>query len=236
MTKTIITGGSGRFGKVLKLKIYSNFIFPTKKQLNITSLKSINTYFKKVKPKIIIHLAGLSRPLDQHESQISKSILLNIVGTCNLVMMCQKFNIKIIYFSSSYVYPGIKGNYKETDAILPSNNYSWSKLGGEAAVQMYKNSLIMRVCMTERPFVHKKAFGDVQLNFMFHDEVANILPQLIKLKGIINVGGKTQSIYKFAKKFNPRVKKISVKKIKNVNFPKKMTMNLLKLNKLLKKN
>ena len=235
MIKTIVTGGSGRFGKILRLKKYSNFIFPSKKQLDITSLKSINAYFKKTKPKTVIHLAGLSRPIDQHENQINKSILLNIIGTCNLVMMCQKFKIKIIYFSSSYVYPGIKGNYKETDAVLPSNNYSWSKLGGEAAVHMYNNSLIMRVCMTERPFVHKKAFSDVELNFMFHDEVANILPKLIKLKGIINVGGKTQSIYKFAKKFNPHVEKISVKKIKNIKFPKKMTMNLTKLNKLFKK-
>ena len=37
-------------------------------------------------------------------------------------------------------------NYK--DALKPWNNYSWSKLGGECAVQMYKNSLIIRLCMT----------------------------------------------------------------------------------------
>ena len=230
MTKTIITGGSGRFGKVLKLKNYSNFIFPTKKQLNITSLKSINTYFKKVKPKIIIHLAGLSRPLDQHESQISKSILLNIVGTCNLVMMCQKFNIKIIYFSSSYVYPGIKGNYKETDAILPSNNYSWSKLGGEAAVQMYKNSLILRVCMTEKPFVHKKAYANVKSNFIYHEDIAKIFLKVINKKGIYNIGGKSQTIYNFAKKNNNNVKKIYSKG----EFPLNQNMNLNKLYKTLK--
>ena len=42
--------------------------------------------------------------------------------------MCKK-NIKLIYFSSSYVYGGkSKGNYKETDPILPCNNYAWTKL------------------------------------------------------------------------------------------------------------
>ena len=30
--------------------------------------------------------------------------------------------------STTYVYEGIKGNYKETDPILV-NNYAWSKLG-----------------------------------------------------------------------------------------------------------
>ena len=63
----------------------------------------------------------------------------------------QKKNIKLIYFSTNYVYPGKRGNYKEEDPLLPVNNYAWSKLGGEAAVQMYSNSLILRVSMTEKP-------------------------------------------------------------------------------------
>ena len=33
-------------------------------------------------------------------------------------------------------------------------------MGGEAAVQMYKNSLILRLSMTENPFIHKNAFTD----------------------------------------------------------------------------
>ena len=48
--------------------------------------------------------------------KISKSIILNIIGTANLVRACYEMNIKIIYFSSSYVYPG-KGDYKETDPV-----------------------------------------------------------------------------------------------------------------------
>ena len=36
-----------------------------------------------------------------------------------------------------------KGNYSEEDPVKPWNNYGWSKLGGECAVQMYKNSLIL---------------------------------------------------------------------------------------------
>ena len=32
------------------------------------------------------------------------------------------------------------GNYKESDNLKPFNNYGWSKLGGECAVNMYENS------------------------------------------------------------------------------------------------
>lgn len=229
----IVTGGTGRFGKVLKKKKYSNFIFPSKKELNILNLVSIEKYLKKRKPKIIIHLAGLSRPLSIHEKEIRKSINLNIVGTCNLVIACSKFNIKIIYFSTNYVYPGIKGNYKENSPLLPLSNYAWSKLGGECAVKMYKNSLILRVCMTEKPFVHKTAFSDVKLNFMYHQEVANILKKVINIKGILNLGGPAQSVYQFAKKDNPNIKKISIKKIKNAKIQKNLSMNISKLKKII---
>ena len=227
----VVTGGTGRFGSILKKQNYANFIFPKKKELDIIKKSSIERYLKNKKPKIVIHLAGLSRPLEKHEKNIEESIELNIIGTCNLVAVCKKLNIKIIYFSTSYVYPGKKGNYKENDPLLPSSNYAWSKLGGECAVQMYKNSLILRVCMTERPFLHKSAFGDVKLNFIFHDEVANILKKILNKKGILNLGGPTKTVYNFAKKYNPEVNKISVKTLKKINFPKNMSMNLNKLNK-----
>ena len=60
--------------------------------------------------------------------------------------------------------------------------------------------------MTEKPFVHKKAFTNVKTNFMFHEDLVNILPKVINQKGIINIGGKSQSVYSFAKKYNKKVK------------------------------
>ena len=133
-----------------------------------------------------------------HETKISKSIELNILGTANIVRACEMLKIKLIYFSTSYVYPGKKGNYKENDPVLPSNNYAWSKLGGECAVQMFKNSLIVRASMTEKPFVHKKAFANVFTNFIYHEDFIKVFKKLINKKGIINVGGPTRSVYKLS--------------------------------------
>ena len=234
MKKITVTGGGGRFGSVLKRLSGRNYLFPDKKELNILSLTSVEKYLKRKKPNILIHLAGLSRPIDQHEENINKSIKLNIIVTCNIVMACKKYNIKLIYFSTSYVYPGKKGNYKEVDPILPMNNYAWSKLGGEAAVQMYDNSLIVRACMTEKPFIHQKAFTDVKLNFIFHEDLIPIFKKIINKKGIINLGGPSQSVYNFAKKYNKEIKKNTTKRLK-LNFPKNSSMNLNKLNKFLKK-
>ena len=144
--RIVITGGTGRFGLELqKIKSSYKLFFPSKKELNILKLKSIQTYLKLKKPKYLIHLAGLSRPMKMHESFIKKSIDLNIIGTANITKVCSDLDIKLIYFSTGYVYPGFRGNYKESDPLLPNNNYSWSKLVGESSVRMYKNSLILRV-------------------------------------------------------------------------------------------
>ena len=156
------------------------------------------------------------------------------IGTSNIVRACSKKNIKLIYFSTNYVYPGIKGNYSESDPVLPINNYAISKLGGECAVQMYKNSLILRICMTEKPFIHKKAFNDVETNFMYHEDFAKNLLKLIDKKGIINVGGHKQIVFNFAKKTNPKVKPVSAKKMLGKKFPLKQSMNINKYLKIIK--
>ncbi len=231
MYKILVSGGNGRFaGELKKIKSKYKFIFRNKNELNILSSKSIKNNFRKFKPDCILHLAGLSRPMSIHDKMINKSIDLNIIGTANLVKMCNSFNKKIIFFSTSYVYPGRRGKYKETDPLLPWNNYGWSKLGAESMVQMYKNSLIIRACMTEKPFIHKYAFSNVKSNFIFHDQFAKIFLKLIKKKGVINVGGKTQTIFKFAKSYNKKVRKKNSKG----QLPLKMDMNLQKLRKFTK--
>jgi len=235
--KIVVTGGSGRFAQSLKkVKSKYTFIYPEKKQLDITNSNLIKKYLKKIRPSSVLHLAGLSRPMIEHEKNIIKSINLNIIGTANLVKICSELKIKLIYFSTSYVYPGTKGNYKENDCLLPWNNYAWSKLGGESAVHMYKNSLILRVCMTEKPFIHKEAFANVKLNFIFHEELTKILIRVIGKKGILNVGGPSKTVYNFAKKYNPKVKKKFVKKNLEKSFPLNPYMNLSKLKKILPRN
>ena len=234
--RIVITGGTGRFGQELK-KVSSKYklYFPKKNKLNILNVNKIRKYLKVVKPKYVIHLAGLSRPMNLHDKFLNKSIDLNIIGAANITKICSEFNIKLIYFSTSYVYPGIRGNYKENEALLPKNNYAWSKLGGESSVQMYKNSLILRVSMTEKPFVHNKAFVYFFTNFTFHEDIAKYLFKLINKKGIINVGGKTQSVYKFVKKYNPKVKKISARKLLGKKYPLNPSMNINKLKQIIKK-
>jgi len=226
--KIAITGKTSRVAKTLKKYFFgSNIIYLDKKKFDILNFKQINNFLKKNKIKTLVHMAALSRPMKIHKENINKSIEINIIGTANIVRACKNNNTKLIFFSTNYVYPGKKGPYSENDNLNPINNYGWSKLGGESAVRMYKNTLILRLCMTEKPFVHKYAFSNVTTNFMFHDDFAKVFHKLINKKGVINVGGKRQTVFNFVKSYKKIVKKkiskessldhsINVKKFKKI--------------------
>ena len=97
-----------------------------------------------------------------------------------------------------------------------------------------KGSLILRLALTNFPFKYKKAIKNVYSSFIFNKDFAKILPSLIHETGIINIGGKRQSIYNFARKSNPEIKPMMIKK--NSKFPKDSSLNVKKFNQILKKN
>ena len=102
-------------------------------------------------------------------------------------------------------------------------------------MQLYNNSLILRLCMTDFPFTHKKAIKGATTSFIFNKYVSKMIPQLLDKKGIINIGGKKREILDFANKFSD--KKIDSINFKNVNnFPKNSSIEIKKLKKVLKKN
>lgn len=233
-SKILVTGGTSRFCKFLKKELFKyKTFFPNKKKFDITSFGNMRKYLRNKNIDIIIHIAGLSRPMKIHEQNPEKSIDLNIIGTANVVKVAKLNKIKLIYFSTQYVYPGKTGNYKESDNLKPFNNYGWSKLGGECAVNMYENSLILRMCMTDFPFTHSKAIKGAKTSFIFNKDAAKIIPFLINQKGIINVGGKKRDIYSFAKRFNKKIGFIKHSEVKD--YAKDSSLNIRKLSNILKK-
>ncbi len=239
--KILITGGNGEFCKhlivqAIFLKGIHTFLTPTKKELDIRDSVSIDRYVQTHLEQFdyVIHAGAITRPMVIHEDNPSLSIHTNIIGTSNVVLMCEKYNKKIIYISTDYVYEGIDGNYKETDAMKPFTKYGWSKLGGECAVQMYDNHLILRMAMNKKPFPHPKALKDMRKSLMYIEDAAKITLQLLDEIGTINVGGKSQSVYDFVKEENVNVKPIYLKDISDVNMATDCSMDTAKMKKVIK--
>ena len=78
MSKILVTGSDGRFGKIIKKFNDKRFIFRNKKELNILSATSIKKNLKKFKPNYVLHLARLSRPMEVHEKNISNTFQMQL--------------------------------------------------------------------------------------------------------------------------------------------------------------
>jgi dTDP-4-dehydrorhamnose reductase len=234
MKRILISGGNGEFAKELqKCNTEYEIIAPSKKEMDITDIESVDFVTNLHKPDYFIHAGALTRPMVIHEDNPTQSIQTNIIGTSNVVLTCMKHNIKLIYTSTDYIYPGVDGNYSEESAIKPFTKYGWSKLGGECAVRMYDNHLILRVSMNKRPFPHPKALVDMKKSLIYIDEAAVITLKLLDEKGTINVGGKSQSVYDFVKRTNKDVGKIYLDNISDVNMAKDCSMNISKMEKII---
>ncbi len=208
MNRTLlISGGNGRLCKeIVQANENYTIIAPTRQQMDIRNEKSIDDIIGLVNPDIFIHTAAITKPLALHNTDINASIDTNIIGTCNVVKSCSKQNIKLVYISTDYVYPNGSDKAKETDPLLPFTNYGWSKLGGECAVAMYANSLILRGAFFERPFPYDKAYTNVSKNQLYQNVCAQLILALLDEKGVINIGAdKSATIYEFALKTKPDV-------------------------------
>jgi len=148
----LIIGASGFVGseiynqlkakeKPLKGTFYSN-IKPELYKLNMGSQEEVKLAFEKFKPRNIYMPAFISS-VDYCESN-DKPNEINKTGVTNVVKMCKKFNSKLIFYSSDYIFDGLSGPYFETDKPNPINRYGHTKLLCENLVKQLQNYLIIR--------------------------------------------------------------------------------------------
>lgn len=205
--RILLTGGSGLLGREI-LKLDSKIIAPPKSELDITDIKSITKALKKYKPDVILHLAAANNPAG-HESNPEPGIKVNIIGTANLCLVCNKLGIKLIYASTDYVYYG-KGPHTEDEALLPPSKFAWSKLGGECAVRMLKNYLILRLDFGPVPFPWEKVYKNQYVSKLYADRMALLVLKAVRSKasGVMNLGGPRISLEEYAKMTRPDIKSI----------------------------
>ena len=210
----ILVTGNGRLAKELE-KLSTDtlpIITLSRREMDITNEYMVSDVIKKFMikpdfPKYLIHTAALTKPMDVNDRNPIMSMDTNVVGTANVAKVCSKYGIKFIYISTDFVY-GDSSLVDENSEVKLSNNYGWSKLGGECIAKLISDSLILRCSLCDIPFRHKFAFDDVYRNSLTHTDVANIITKVKDEVGIINVGGEYQSVYDFVSK-HQEIKKAS---------------------------
>ena len=148
----LIIGASGFIGSEiynqLKAKekplrgTYYSSIKPELYKLNMISQEEVKLAFEKFKPKNTYMPAYIPN-VDYCEIN-DKPNEINELGVTNVVKMCKKFNSKLIFYSSDYIFDGVSGPYSETDKPNPINRYGQTKILCENLVAQLQNYLIIR--------------------------------------------------------------------------------------------
>ena len=225
--KILLIGGSGCLGTELK-KLNSEIFAPSRDQFNINNYNHVVSVIKEFAPDIVIHAAAETDNRSVEKSPIL-AINTNIIGTANVALACYENNVRLVYISTDYIYKGDKGNYKETNEILPFNIYSWTKLGGECSVVAVKNHLIIRTSFGKNTFDYSEAFSDKWSSKDYVDKIAPLIYEaaISPVTGVLNIGTERKSLYAHATERNTGVKPV---KIADTNYftPYDTSLNLQK--------
>jgi len=234
--KILFTGGSGLLGTAFK-KIRPDLTYPSEADFNLTDYSQMDQYLSNGNFSLILHAAAFTSPPKVDQNPVD-AIDVNIIGTANLVKLCIKYNIKLIYICTDYVFKGDKGNYREDDPVFPVNKYAWSKLGGETSVRMYDNSLIIRTTFGPDEFPYEKAFTDQWTSRESVSKTAQMIAELLDkdITGTVHVGGPRKTVFEYATKLSPEkgVKELSINEI-NFKVPVDTSLDCTLFNSITKK-
>ncbi len=179
----------------------NNFI----KKIDATNKKEVEDFLIQNKPEIVIDTIALTSSV-KCEKNLELCKKLNYETAKNIADACKKINSKMIFISSSYVFNGEKGNYKETDQPKTTNEYAKTKLLAENEVLKNPTSIVIRIepmygfdSLTNQLKFGTGTFAkEVEIGYpdmlrkpLFIEDVPNIILKLIKKnqKGIFNVAG-----------------------------------------------
>ncbi len=205
--KILLTGGSGLLGREI-LKLDPGLTAPGHEELDITQGLSVQEAFKRHRPDAVLHLAADTNTLEQ-ETHPEKGLQTNIIGTGHVAMVCMEQKIRLVYTSTDYVYQG-PGPHREEEPVRAPYNFAWSKLGGEAAVAMCPNSLVLRLSFGPAPFPWDQVYEEQFNSKLYVDEIAPLVLSAARssVQGILNIGGPRTTLEAYAKRTRPDIRTI----------------------------
>lgn len=209
--KIAITGKSGILSQELQ-KFYPNLVILDSYNYNITDPQTTRKIME-IDPDIIIHAGAVTNSTMVKNNPVV-AINTNIIGTANISNYCIQQKKRLVYISTDYIYEGTVGNYKETDPILPYNEYAWTKLGGECSVCLVPNHLIIRTSFGSDKIFYENSWTNQLVSKDYVDVIAPMILKsaLSNTTGILNIGTEAKSVYEYVQKrnkTNPIQKEIS---------------------------
>ena len=134
----LVTGANGQLGhdvvRELNRRNIEN-IGLLRYDLDITDFVKVDEYISSKMPEAVIHCAAYTA-VDKAEDEEDLCYTTNVTATENIAKACKTNDIKMMYISTDYVFPGDGQNEYETeDKTGPLGVYGKTKLEGENKVK-----------------------------------------------------------------------------------------------------
>lgn len=209
LEEIFLTGGSGTLGTELirqSHKFNISFTAPSSKDCDITDERAVHKSLVKFEGDIVLHAAAITDVKGVQTSPMA-AIDINVLGTINLIKICQHLNKKLVFISTDYVFDGKKGNYKIGDPINPISKYAKTKSAAELLVRCIEETLVIRTSFFGYDFPYDKAAIDQWSSKDYVDVIAPLILKVLKKKktGIVHIGTARTTTYEKAQRRKPLV-------------------------------
>jgi dTDP-4-dehydrorhamnose reductase len=145
--KILLLGHKGMLGSGLltQMRLHHEVVGMDQDEIDITSAGDCAKAIEATIPQIVINAAAYTN-VDACETAREDCFAVNAEAVKNIADACRNKNIRIVHFSTDYVFNGSgSAPYKEDDNCDPINTYGASKLLGEQYLQsLAKNYIIIR--------------------------------------------------------------------------------------------
>ena len=144
--KFLLLGAGGQLGNAFQelfLQNSLNFQAFTYADIDISHFLTLESILSREKPDVLVNCAAYNQ-VDFAEVFPPKAYAVNAYGVRNLAILCERMRIKLVHFSSDYVFDGSLGRkYREQDVPVPLNVYGRSKLLGENFLQEISSNFLL---------------------------------------------------------------------------------------------
>ena len=130
--RNLIIGSNGLVGTALK-KFLPDALegmpveakTPNQRYMDVMKYETLFKVFSEYRPQIVYLPACIA---DVNKCEDLSTNLVNVRGMITVLRLCEQFESKLVWFSSSYVFDGKSSTpYKTTDVPSPINNYGIQK-------------------------------------------------------------------------------------------------------------
>jgi dTDP-4-dehydrorhamnose reductase len=154
--KVLITGATGQLARALSITAPTGCTIAAKShaQFDITDVRQVSEYIGAERPDILINAAAFTA-VDRAESERERAYAINAAAVADLAQQCRSASVRLIHFSTDYVFDGNTDHAWDVDAPThPINVYGASKLAGEKYILAEENlsALIVRTSWVYSPW------------------------------------------------------------------------------------